>query len=198
MHPVADKLNDRSLSNVLGNLYGLFVGGLLAFAAIRLHHYIYGTTPKEWLQTLGIAEVLGYFVIFVLAHEGIHGLAWKLSNIRNPGMRIQFGFSWKAIAFFARPLGSMPVRAYIFGAAAPGVLLGLLPVVAGLVSGYIPLTILGAMNMAGASGDFIVLWLTRKVPKNHWVIEHPTRLGFSIIETAPIAVVDPVTRSLRT
>ena len=170
----------------------------MAVVSVRLHHFIYGTTPKEWLQTLGIAEVLGYLVISMLAHEGIHGLAWKLSNIRNPDVRIQFGFSWKAFAFFTRALGSMPVRSYIFGSAAPGVLLGLLPVVAGLLSGYLPLTILGALNMAGAGSDFIVLWLTRKVPKNHWVIDHPTRLGFRTIEVAPFAVVNPVTSPSRT
>lgn len=192
MHPAVDKLNDRSLPNVLGNLYGVFVGGLLAVVSVRLHHYIYGTTPKEWLQTLGIAEVLGWLFISMLAHEGMHGLAWKLSNIRNPDVRIQFGFSWKALAFFTRALGSMPVRSYILGSAAPGVLLGLLPVMAGLLSGYLPLTILGSLNIAGAGSDFIVLWLTRKVSKNSWVIDHPSRLGFMTVETAALAVVGPV------
>ena len=198
MHPAADKLNDRSMSHVLGNLYSCFGGGLLAVVSVRLHFYIYGTTPKEWLQTLGIAEVLGWLFVSVLAHEGIHGLAWKLSNIRNPDIRIQFGFSWKACAFFARAIGSMPIRSYIFGAGAPGVLLGILPVAVGLLTGYIPLTIFGSLNIAGAGGDFIVLWLTRKVSKNSWVIDHPTRLGFMIIEAAPSAVVSPVTSPLRT
>lgn len=185
------------MSNVFGNLYGVLVGGLLAFMSIRLHQYLYGTNPKEWLHALGVAEVVGWLFLSMLAHEGIHGLAWKLSNSRDTDVRIQFGFSWKACAFFTRVIGSMPIRSYILGSGAPGVLMGLLPVAAGLMTGYLPLTIFGALNIAGAGSDFVVLWLTRKVSKRSWVIDHPSRLGFLTIEAAPSALVCPLTSPLQ-
>lgn len=131
------------------------------------------------------------------AHEGIHGFAWKLCKNRYSELRIKFGFSWKAGGFFTHFTGPMPIQPYIIGIAAPGVLLGLLPVMSGLVSGHISVTIFGAFNLAISGGDFAVLWVTRQVPKNRQVMDHSTRMGFLMLDVPSTPVVGPAVSSLQ-
>jgi Putative zincin peptidase len=184
------------LSHLQGNLYGGFVGVFLFYLSIQLHQLIYVTSAKEWLHGFGILGIAGWMFASVVVHEGLHGFTWKLCNMRNPTFRVEFSFSWKACAFFTHAVGLMPIRAYIAGSAAPGVLLGLLPVIVGLMSGLIAFTIFGAFNLAVSGGDFVMLWITRQMAANCQVLDHPTRIGFLTIDESsapsPKSVVSPL------
>lgn len=157
-----------------------------------MHQLVYGTNAKEALHGIGILGIAAWIFASLVVHEGLHGFAWKLCNSGNPEFRIEFGFSWKACAFFAHPIGSLPIRSYVVGSAAPGVLLGLLPVIVGQMSGLITFTIFGAFNLAASGGDFVVLWLTRQVAANGHVLDHPTRIGFLIVEESSAPSPKPV------
>lgn len=55
---------------------------------------------------------------------------------------------------------------YRLGAAIPGVVLGLLPSLVGIVTGNAPIMLFGLFFTFAAGGDALVLWLIRKVDPN--------------------------------
>ena len=71
----------------------------------------------------------------------------------------------------------LPVSAYRRGAAAPGLLLGLIPAFAGSLFGEGGLAAFGWLMTLGAGGDIVVLWLLRRLPGHVLVQDHPTRAG---------------------
>jgi hypothetical protein len=119
----------------------------------------------------GPALVLG-----VVVHELIHGLVWAWAA-RKPLRAIRFGVNWKALAPHAQCTVPLPASAYRLGAAAPGLLLGLVPALAGTLTGVGGVAAFGWLMVLGAGGDIVVLWLIRSVPPACLVQDHPTRAG---------------------
>lgn len=120
--------------------------------------------------------LVGALVAGVLAHEALHALAWRASATLPPGS-VRLGFNWKALTPYAHCSAPMPARAYRIGAAAPGVALGLLPVIAAWVTGSGALLVFGLVFTLAAGGDALILWLLRGVPPTVLVEDHPTRAG---------------------
>ena len=67
----------------------------------------------------------------------------------------------------------IPVWRYRVATALPGVILGLVPLTAGLISGKAWLSVYGAIMTGGALGDARVLWALRRVPANSAVTYRP-------------------------
>jgi hypothetical protein len=124
-------------------------------------------TPWIWVPAL----ILG-----IVAHELLHGLGWAAAG-RLPLSAIRFGMNWKAVSPHAQCTVPLPAAAYRLGAAAPGFLLGLVPAVAGSLSGQGSLAAFGWLMTLGAGGDMVVLWLIRSLPGSVLVQDHPTRAG---------------------
>ncbi len=123
--------------------------------------------PWIWVTAL----VLGTAV-----HELVHGLAWAAAA-RRPLDIIRFGMSWKALAPHAQCTVPLPASAYRFGAAAPGLVLGVLPALLGALTGAGVVAAFGWIMTLGAGGDIVVLWLIRTLPGHVAVQDHPTRAG---------------------
>ncbi len=125
------------------------------------------SSPWVWVTAL----LLG-----TAAHELIHGVAWAAAA-RRPFRIIRFGMNWKALAPHAQCTIPLPASAYRLGAAAPGVVLGALPAVAGAVTGEGVVAAFGWLMTLGAGGDMVVLWLIRQLPGDVRVQDHPSRAG---------------------
>ena len=124
-------------------------------------------TPWVWIPAL---------IFGIVAHELIHGLAWAAAG-KLPLRAIRFGMSWKALSPHAQCTVPLPVSAYRRGAAAPGLVLGLVPAIAGSLLGEGGVAAFGWLMTLGAGGDIVVLWLLRKLPGHVRVEDHPTRAG---------------------
>lgn len=116
--------------------------------------------------------LLGGFVL----HELIHGAAWAYFG-RKPLTIIRFGINWKALAPYAHCPEPMDAGAYRLGAAAPGVLLGLVP--SGIAAWIGPTWLFfpGILLSIAAAGDVLILWVLRNIPSHILVQDHPTRAG---------------------
>jgi hypothetical protein len=123
--------------------------------------------PWIWVSAL----VLG-----IVVHELIHGVAWA-ATARRPLSIIRFGVNWKAMAPHAQCTVPIPAAAYRLGAAAPGLVLGVIPAVAGALTGFGAVAVFGWLMLLGAGGDLVVLWLIRSLPGQVPVQDHPTRAG---------------------
>ncbi len=134
---------------------------------------------RPWVWISGL--VLG-----VVLHELIHGVAWAAAAGRPLGI-IRFGVNWKALAPHAQCTVPVPARAYRLGAAAPGLLLGLVPSMAGAFTGAGAVAVFGWLMTVGAGGDLVVLWLIRSLPGAVLVQDHPTRAGCMTAETSDVS-----------
>ena len=139
----------------------------------------------EWPAFFERALVEGAVFVLVYAasavvHEGLHALAMvvfagvPLRSIRF-GMRLSEGIAY---VHTSRP---MTVRAYRVVLALPGVLQGLLPLVAGLAVGSGWVTFYGFVMLVSAAGDVAVLRLLRPVAPGRLVLDHPHDVGCRLL-----------------
>jgi hypothetical protein len=112
----------------------------------------------------------------IVAHEGIHAIGWKLFS----GLgwdQIKFGIDRKTLSPYCHARAPMRASAYRIGAALPGILLGVVPIIVGLVGASAGWTAFGALLLSAAVGDALVLWVIRDVPADAWVLDHPSNAG---------------------
>lgn len=168
---------DLSVSFVAANLYGALAPLPLILPMVGAFLALYGPKTSRlepWMWFLVL--VIGVFV-----HEFLHGLSWALAAHR-PLSAVRFGFSLKALTPYAHiqePTGIIPYR---LGTLGPLFILGLLPGLMALLIGDIDLLLLGVLFTFGAGGDILVVWLTRRLPPDCVVRDHPERAGCLVIK----------------
>jgi hypothetical protein len=75
----------------------------------------------------------------------------------------------------------MTARAYRTAVLLPGIILGVLPAIVGLLIGSFWLTLFGAIMVMAAGGDLAVLLAVRDVPATAIVRDHPTKPGCEVL-----------------
>lgn len=148
-----DLNNDRKLNFLMQGVFVTIAAiGVLLIVLFGLHKG--GTVP-----TLGIVLAC---LIFIAVHEAIHIIVMKIFSPEKIECRLRFPtFSVGCKHLFNK-------RQFIMAAAAPVVLLLCVLVVLSLLlpSKYnFLLSVLMVLNFAGASGDYIQIYLTAKSPK---------------------------------
>jgi len=149
------------------SVLGMFLY-LLAFA--KLHPDVHTD-----LLSAGGAMIGAAVLASLLAHELLHAAGFLLAGV--PASEIRFGIERRTLSPYAHTPAQMPARGYRLALMAPGVILGVLPAAAGLITGSNLLAALGMFQLIGATGDMYVLWLMRKLPADALVCDHPTLLG---------------------
>ena len=119
------------------------------------------------------------FVGGVLVHEGLHGIAWRLAGAA-PGS-VRLGFQVQTLTPYAHSSAPMTARAYRIGAATPGIVLGIVPAVIGLVLGVGAVFWFGLLFTLAAGGDALILWLLRGVSGRRLVEDHPSKPGCLVL-----------------
>ncbi len=115
----------------------------------------------------------------IIMHELLHGVGW--SFFLPDGMRsVKFGVNWKFLAPYCHCKRPMKVRHYRVGAALPLVILGILPVLAGIALGKSSFLFFGILFTWGAGGDIMSLTMLSKLEKECIVYDHPDKPGFYI------------------
>ncbi len=181
-----DAKRDLSISMGKANLYGiaLMIPAGLLLALPYVARWGWAAFGNAWNTTLALDNVpvaLGVFAVGIVLHELIHGLSWTVFG-KKPRSAITYGFKLKTLTPYAHCVEPMDVRAYRLGAAMPGLILGVLPWLAGVVSGNGPLLIFGLVFTLAALGDAMILWLIRGVAPGSLVLDHPTQAGCYVID----------------
>jgi hypothetical protein len=136
---VKDRSRDLSVSVAEANVYSLF----LVFPLVAILAGIYGAVWGYDLYAAANMSLWSYLLFMVslalgmVAHELIHGVSWTLVG-RMPLSTVELGLQWRTLTPYAHCKGSLSIQAYRIGMVMPGVLLGLLPSIVGIVN-----TILG-------------------------------------------------------
>lgn len=120
------------------------------------------------------------FVLGVLAHELLHCATWAVYAHR-PLSSIRLGFQWKTVTPYAHVAEPLPVGAYRRGGVMPFLVLGLAPVVAGIVLGEGSVAAFGLFFTLAAGGDLVVLGRVRDLPEDALVLDHHERAGCLVV-----------------
>jgi hypothetical protein len=122
-----------------------------------------------------IALLIGIFM-----HELLHGIGW-VPFARKGFRSLQFGFMTTEMSPYAHCKEPLPVYGYRIGIVLPGLILGFLPAIKGIITGSFSWLIYGIFFTWAASGDFIMLWMIRKLKSKTMVMDHPGKLGCIIL-----------------
>lgn len=92
--------------------------------------------------------------------------------------RIRFGIMWSHLAPYCHCEDAITAKQYRIVLLMPTLLLGLLPMLTGLIVGNFLVFFAGVMLVWEGIGDIIAYSLTRKVPDSALLIDHPKEVGF--------------------
>lgn len=163
-------------ANVYGTLFGLAPAGML----LLIFYYVWQGRPVlAPPDGFGLLHTLLLGGVGIVAHELLHGLGWRyLAGV--PWDQIHFGVQWKVLTPYAHSSARMPLNPYRWAIFLPGLVLGLIPAILGIITGSVLLLGFGAFFTATAGGDFLILWMLREVPAGAQVEDHPTLVGATV------------------
>lgn len=179
------KPKDRSVSLLAANLLAPVMAlppiALLLILYIKVWGYegVFG-----WLQTLSGPRALAAvaaLLVSVPVHELIHGVSYAIFG-RKPLATVRLRFELKALAPYVHLEERIGVRPYRLAILMPALILGLLPSLAGLLTGSAWALAFGLSSILAAGGDMVILWVLRGVAPGSLVEDHPTRAGCYVIE----------------
>lgn len=184
-YPDPTRVVNKSISLEKANLYGLFLSPpLLALILIPFALRWGWQALFRWRSELDLSPVtvllifVVLFLISIVVHELLHAVGWAMAG----------GVGWKAIEFgvksltpYAHAMKMMSARGYRIGAALPGVVLGVIPGLVGILTGVGWLALYGALMLISAVGDVMVLWLLWGVPGDAMVLDHPSEAGCQVV-----------------
>ena len=122
--------------------------------------------------------------VLIVVHELIHGLSWSLFA-ENHWKDIEFGFMKQYLTPYCTCGVPLKKGSYIFGALTPLVLLGILPMIAGIPTNSLGLLLLGVIMADAAAGDILIVWKILRYRSEAGTvvyIDHPTQAGGVIFE----------------
>lgn len=86
----------------------------------------------------------------------------------------------------------MPIKPYRLGTLLPGLVLGILPLLAAYLLANGALLWFGFIFTLAAGGDFLILWLLR-ADADPWLVEdHPSLAGCTLIAPSALSAADDV------
>jgi hypothetical protein len=136
--------------------------------------------PKDFIKQTYLQIIL-FVIVSIPIHELIHAIGFRFfGNI--PWSKIKFGFAVKLLAPYAHPTLPINKIAYAWAGALPGLVLGVIPLITGLIIRSMLLSFLGMIAMGMAGGDAFTLWKLRFAPKDSYILENQEQDGFTIIE----------------
>jgi hypothetical protein len=118
--------------------------------------------------------------VSIVAHEGLHLAGYRIFG-GVPAGKAKFGFTLWPLTAYIHADEPVTAAAYRRLVAFPGLLLGALPAIGGLLSGSGGLTIYGFFMLISAGGDFAILWKIRALPSDVLVLDHPHRAGCTVL-----------------
>jgi len=74
------------------------------------------------------------------------------------------------------------VQLYRIALIMPGIILGILPSVYGIITSNSLILFWGLVFILAAGGDLLVLWLIRKVSIDEYVLDHPKKAGCYVMK----------------
>ena len=179
------KKTDLTISIVKANLFVFLLA--IPVVAIGVLLFVW-KNPISLLMPSPHGSLLFVVLFFVLVvvHELIHGLTWSL-YAEHHFKDIEFGFMKEYLTPYCTCTTPLLKSHYIMGALMPCVVLGILPMIIGLLLGSHLLFWTGIVMILAAGGDIMIVfkvlaYKSQRDSKEILVYDHPTQAGSVIFE----------------
>lgn len=174
------KKRDMIINMQKANIFAFLLMIAIAIPSVILWLLLWGRPERDGhpLAMITFALVL---CLGIVVHELIHGLTWA-HYVKDGWKSISFGIMWKALAPYCHCNVPMPLKPYVTGALMPLVVLGIIPWILGFCLGMGYVVAFGAVFIASAAGDIMVVWILRHEKSNCLVLDHPSEAGCIIYE----------------
>jgi len=141
---------------------------------IALHAQLWGTESVRVL--VGNRPLLFPLAAALVLSVALHELLHLVGYVWIGGAPIgAVHFEWRGVVIVARCDVPLPARSYRAAVALPGLVLGAVPTLVGLVSGMAWVTVYGAVMLGASAGDAAVLWALRKYRPDEEVVDRSGR-----------------------
>lgn len=127
----------------------------------------------------------GFLIMFggIIIHELIHGITWSLF-CKQGFKSIKFGVIWKALTPYCHCKEALTKWQYSIGTLMPGIILGIIPALIGIVTNSCGYLLFGLFFTLAAGGDLLIIWLLRPYQQSDLVEDHPTKIGCIVTITS--------------
>jgi hypothetical protein len=175
---------DATLSLAMANLVAILMAPLAYLLLLLPYQWVSGQLWTAAVLTTTFPSFPVFLLLFVISifiHEGLHllGYVW-VGKVDKTAVKM--GMNWKMLTPYAHCKAPLTARAYRIAVFLPGLVLGILPGLAGVVTGSFFWVIWGALMLITAGGDAAVLWAVRRVPAHALVLDHPSRAGCHVLK----------------
>ncbi len=128
------------------------------------------------MTLLAIAITIGIFI-----HEILHAIGWVFFT-KKKWKSISFGMKWEYFTPYCHCDEPLRKNHFFIGAVMPLIVLGIIPVIISMFSGNGKLWFYGFFFTIAAGGDIIAIWMLRKVNNGKMIQDHPSELGFIVVD----------------
>ncbi len=135
-------------------------------------------------SSFGIPVFVVLFVLLIVIHELIHGLCWSFFT-PNRFKDIEFGIMKPSMNPYCTCLVPLQKGHYLFGTAMPFIVLGIIPMIAGIVFRNSAVLLMGILMADSAAGDLMIIQKVtgfRTDAKEVIYMDHPTEAGSVLFE----------------
>ncbi|MCR5013472.1 MAG: DUF3267 domain-containing protein [Bacteroidales bacterium] len=183
------KKTKLTISIVKANLFVF----LLAIPVIGLGVLLFvWQNPASLLRPVSQESFLSFilffasFVVLIVVHELIHGLTWGLLS-EHHFKDIEFGLMKEFLTPYCACLVPLSKGHYILGALMPCIILGILPLVIGILIGSGTLLWIGIIMTLAAGCDIMIVakvlaFKPESTSKEVLIYDHPTQAGSVVFE----------------
>ncbi len=175
---------ERTLSPTTVNVVGTILTAALFILVLGAYTLLWHDNPLAIYtqsDSLILTLVLSLLVFFIsiIIHELLHALGYWLGGAARSDIHI--GFQWQALMPYAHCKVPLRANAYKFAVALPGLILGIIPALLGIVTHSDGLMLYGAAMLSGAIGDLMILALLLPLDGQALILDHPSLPGFQIV-----------------
>ncbi len=172
---------DLIISISKANVFAVF----LLIPLFIIGYGLYYAVNQEFdFSRYNLIVLLVLLVVLTVIHELIHGTCWSFFTPHR-FKDIEFGFMKSSLTPYCTCLVPLKKGQYIFGTVMPLILLGIIPMIAGIVIGNPNTLFIGIIMTDAAAGDIMVIEQIlryRSSAKDIVYLDHPTEAGLVVFE----------------
>ena len=174
---------DLTVSIIKANIFAVVL--LIPLLAIGICTVVFRNNGvRLGHDPINIILFFATYLILIPAHELIHGACWAIFA-EHHFKDIEFGFMKQYLTPYCTCTVPLDKGPYIFGALMPLIILGIVPMIIGIVTGSVFVLSVGILMTDAAAGDILIVWklIRYKSTAKHVVyMDHPTQAGGVIFE----------------
>ena len=157
----------------------MMIAFILIFSLVnyeKLNLYEVKAQLGYWTTPAGVFIMIIVIILGIVFHEVIHGITFAL--FAKAGLKsIRFGILMKSLTPYCHCTEPLKAWQYLISSIMPAIVLGFIPVLVATFTVNIGLLLFGVFFTMAASGDFIIVYMLRNLPRNIRVQDHPEKIG---------------------